>query len=227
MTRTLKFMRLDFLGIKPHMKYVYLAAVAYAIMATSTTGIAGAIGMSLMFSAFFVSYPFAIADKANFNALYSQLAIQRREVVRGRYSFLLATSVVVTTTAGLISLVASLVRQTGGQTISDLIAEALPALAATIMLSGFLQALQLPIFFRLPYEKARVAALFILPVFIGAGSMIMMSGGNTFTEQTLVQALQWFQQNAVFAVAGCVIIWLAVMITSFGLSLKFYQQQDF
>ena len=141
MTRTLKFVRLDYLSIKPYMKYVCLAAIVYSVMATNTTGIAGAIGMSVMFSAFFVSYPFAIADKANFNALYSQLAIQRNEVVRGRYSFLLITSVVTTTAACLISLATSLVRLTGTQTIAVLISEALPALAATIMLSGLLQAL--------------------------------------------------------------------------------------
>ena len=227
MTRICRFMRLDYLSIKPYLTIAFFAAYAFAMTAMSFSDISGAVGMSVIFSAFFVSYPFAVADKANFNALYCQLAISRKEVVKGRYTFLLATSALITIAACVTSLVSSFFRQTADATIPNILPELLPAAAIAILFSGIIQAFQLPIYFRLGYEKARMAAIIPLLAIVGFSSFFMISGPNLNTDQILSNITHWVWNNTFMSIAVALFIWLAIMFASYALSLKFYTQRDF
>jgi hypothetical protein len=162
MNKLRAFIYLDFETVKPYFTIrTLLIFGAVALFLSAVNGsVAMSLGIGLMLGTLFTAYPFAICEQCNLDALYITLAVNRRTVVAGRYLFVLlmnAACIVfsfVFATIGVFGARAFGIFQNGG----------LGSIWSIVFLTGALilvQMIQLPIFFKLGYTRAKF--LSILP----------------------------------------------------------------
>lgn len=159
MNKVISFIRLDLYTIKPYRKSLYFYMALGLIMAIAFKS------LSILSSFFMVSlvlimvYPFTISEKNGMETLYSTLSLRRKNVVIGRYGFVLFIE---TISIIYMSVVAALLSTFF--TIDFSMKETLLTLSMLSMVFSFIISLQYPFFFRFGYTKARTLAN--IPVFV-------------------------------------------------------------
>lgn len=223
MVKTLEFVKLDFRLIKPYLTlknlFIYLAIVL--LMSFYTQNSAAIIGMFMAIGALYVSYPFAVGEKNSIDILYATLSLTRGNVVLGRYVFVLFVDLI----AALLSYLVFL----GVFMVLNLEINALEAVASLIglfFIFSLIQAIQLPIYFKLGYAKAKAFAY--LP-FLGV-PLIVFALAALFQKASLkpviIGMLQWLTANTGLAICLLIVVWLIAAGVSYGLSLHYYKQRD-
>jgi len=224
MNKAIAFVRLDFITVKPYLTVKNLCifvGVALIFLVVNHSA-AGAIGLLMAFAALYASYPFAIGEKSNMDILYTTLSIRRNTVVLGRYLFALTLDIL----AGLFTFVFSFVVLTVMRQDMDLI-EALATILVLFFLFSVIQAVQLPIYFRLNYTKAKFIAYLpfvVFPLAIMAGSHLF---NDLFSAESIIGLFTWFLSNLTATVLSGVAIWLAIMFASYKVAVSFYQKREF
>lgn len=225
MNKALSFVRLDFVTVKPYftLKNFAIIIVAPLIILISTGVSTMTVGMFVIIAVLYVNYPFAVCEKNGMDALYPTLSINRRTVVLGRYLFALAFDLC----AALMGLVLTFVPLSVMQKTVN-VGEMMLTLLATFAVVSLIEAVQLPIYFKLGYSKAKVVAY--LP-FIGFWLAAMAV--NRFLPEvgSLPEEISgffgWFASNPYIAVLFGIIIWFGLMLISYQKSLSYYSKRDF
>lgn len=224
MSKTLSFVRLDFITVKPYLtiKNLLLFITMALIMTIGTDTSASAIGFLMVYAAIYVSYPFAVGEKNGIDALYATLSIKRSTVVLGRYLFALIVDVCAGLLAYVFTFLVMIVMQKNFNAEESFI-----VLLVVFLIYSVIQAVQLPIFFKLGYAKAKF--LSYLP-FIGLSLLIMIS--TNFTKDValinqLIKCFGWFVANPIMAVLCGVVIWLVIMVISYQAACNHYNKRDF
>ena len=224
MNKALKLVRLDFITVKPYLglkSLLIFVGVALIILITDYSA-AAAIGLLMVFAALYVSYPFSVGEKNNIDVLYTILSIKRKTVVLGRYLF----SLILDLCAGLFAFIVSFVALTVMQKSFD----ALESFFVTVILFlifGVIQAVQLPIYFKLGYAKAKLLAylpFFVLPLMTLIFPNIFM---NVFSAELTTTLVDWLAANLLVTILSAGMIWFAIMAISYKISLSFYRKRDF
>jgi hypothetical protein len=229
MAKLVSFARLDFMTVKPYFtgkNLIVYAAIALFISSVSGNAAAG-LGVGMMLGTMFVSYPFAVGEKSNMDALYVTLSVNRSTVVLGRYFFAFAMNVC----AVLFSLALAFAGVFISRTL-DLRAEetnmtdVIGGMAALAVVFIAVQAVQLPILFKFGYTKAKflsqlpfigmMAAFFI---FLAIGQNIGAFQGNS----PFAAAAGNVRLIALFTLLGL----LLIVAASARLSLLFYRKRGF
>ena len=223
MYKALSFIRLDYFTVKPYLtiKNLLIFAVVALTMTVGNSGAGAAIGMLMAFAALYASYPFAMSEKNGMDVLYATLSIKRNTVVLGRYLFTLMLDI----GAGLFAFVFSSITMTLLQREIELTRILLTA-AALFLVFSIIQAIQLPLYFKWGYTKAKLLAylpFIVLPLAIFAGSNLF---GNIFLLDWVAEWSAWFMENMTAAVLTGAVAWLAVMILSYGISRSLYRKRD-
>ena len=159
MNKTLSFMGLDFSLIRPYVKSILFMlglGVAMGGGLKSTTTLSSFFMFSLIL---IMSFPFAVGDKNGLDILYSTLPINRRNVVVGRYLFVLTLEVVFFALALLCSWLLSMVLGVEYILASELFTLCLLSGAFSLVV-----AIQYPIQFKFGYNKAKIGGL--IPLFM-------------------------------------------------------------
>jgi len=224
MSKILLFVKLDFITVKPYLTIKNLFVLLIAVTALSINNAAGGVllGIVMAFALMYSSYPFAVGEKNGIDQLYATLPIGKRNVVLGRYGFVVALDVM----SGIAACIFLFIMQTALQRTFNL-QETLLTVLVLFAVYTFLQAIQLPIYFKLGYAKAKFLAYLPLAVF----PLVTISVGTRFSEVDWIllveNALAWISDNQFFAVAVSVIVWTAIMSVSCGISLSFYKKREF
>jgi hypothetical protein len=224
MNRTLSFVRLDFITVKPYatLKNLIIFVAVALIMIISSGGGSSAIGILMVYAVLFSSYPFAVGEKNGIDALYVTLSIKRSTVVLGRYLF----AIIVDVCAGLLACAftfAILALLRINFTVLETFIEAL----ALLMILSLLQAVQIPIFFKLGYTKAKFMAY--LP-FLGLPLVVISFQylvKDRVSSAQLTGLFEWIAANPVAVVLFCAFLWLAAMAISCKVSQGLYGKRDF
>ena len=223
MYKALSFIRLDYFTVKPYftVRNLLIFAVVALTMTVGNSGAGAAVGMLMAFAALYASYPFAMGEKNGMDVLYATLSIKRNTVVLGRYLFTLMLDI----GAGLFAFVFSSITMTLLQREIELTRILLTA-AALFLVFSIIQAIQLPLYFKWGYTKAKLLAylpFIVLPLAIFAGSNLF---GNIFLLDWVAEWSAWFMENMTAAVLTGAVAWLAVMILSYGISRSLYRKRD-
>lgn len=225
MTKLKKAIHLDYITVKPYftVKNLLIYSVMALFLTTMSDNIASGIGVGLMIATLFVSYPFALCEKSNLDAFYTTLSLNRKTVVLGRYLFTLLLNICavlfsfILATAGLLTAkVAGFSSGIGGEGY----------LESTLLLSAIfilIQAIQLPVFFKLGYTKAKILSVVPFAVLM-AGYMALMAMQNISTG--LANTLEILLVSGLF-IPLILIIMVAIVIISYGLSVAFYKKREF
>ena len=224
MSKVLSFVKLDFVTIKPYMtlKNLILFIAVAVIMTISSDMSASGIGVLMIFAGLYVTYPFAIGEKTDIDALYITLSIKRSTVVLGRYLF----AFVVDVSSGLLAYFFTFVIFTGLKKGFNAI-ESLIIVVVVFFIYSIIQAIQLPIFFKLGYTKAKF--LGYIP-FMGIPLVVVLFGNffkNMVLTEQITNFLNWFETNPIAAVLLGVAFWLMIMAVSYQVSFAYYNKRDF
>lgn len=224
MNKVLAFIRLDFITVKPYLtwKNLIIFSMVALIMIFSSGSSASAIGILMALAALYVSYPFAVGEKSGIDALYITLSIQRGVVVLGRYLFALIIDIC----AGIFAYGFTLVVLTIMKKSFN-VEEALLTIVAMFVVFSVLQAVQLPIFFKLGYTRAKILAY--LP-FLAFPLLILLFAKllkDTISMEQITSFLAWFAANPVIVVLLGAVIWFGLMVISYRASLAYYDKRDF
>ena len=224
MSKTLRFARLDFITIKPYLtwKNLLLLLGIALVMQFGGGGSPASISMIMAFGFTYISYPFAVGEKNGIDALYATLPITRKTVVAGRYVFSLILNILVAAIGVLTILVFSVVFKAEFAAI-----EILMVTLVSIVIFGVIQAMQLPIYFKLGYAKAKFAAflpfgLVPLLVLILSRLSTQMDFGALFSA-----AVAWISNNLGIFGIWCALIWAVGIVLSYFVSVRFYLKREF
>ncbi len=220
------FVRLDYITIKPYMTGKnFLIYVGLALFMTITSGSAvSGIGVGGMMAMLYSSYPFAIGEKSNSDALYVTLAIERKHVVAGRFLFVLTFNLLLMLGAVALGFLGMFIARTIG--VEILVDDPL----AWIVLAAFfavVQAVQLPLYFKLGYAKARFLSVVPFAFFIAFYFGFMTLARD---EQLLANVLNIFNpllENPLLSAALGVAIVVLIVFVSYRLSQVFYRKREF
>ncbi|MDR2700725.1 MAG: ABC-2 transporter permease [Nitrososphaerota archaeon] len=225
MTNLKNFIQLNFMTAKPYFTVKTLLIISMVILfqAIMTGSVFSEIGVGALLGTLFMGYPFASAEKNNLDTLYATLSIKRKAVVAGRYLFALLLNggtilfAFVLASAGLY-----FVGAVGFSYSSIGVSQIEPWIMLAAMFIG-IQAIQLPIYFKVGYAKAKF--LSIVPF------VALIAGYFMFLNVSDVSAgpIGFFDKLAVtgLVVPAIVVVLVGIMFISYGLSAGFYKKREF
>jgi hypothetical protein len=225
MSKALSFTKLDFITIKPFLtlRTIILFAVMSLFFSMTNGNTMIAIGMGIIFAPMFLSYPFAIGEKTNMDALYVTLDADRETVVIGRYLFALAIdflAIAFALAVGAIGSAIYILMGNGAATVSFSPILILTLAGALILL----EAIQLPIYFKMPYTKAKIVTITSLGIVGGLFGLIAGGIGGGLIDPNVFNNI--FASPVLAALIILAVLAIAVII-SYSLSLRFYRKRDF
>lgn len=224
MNEILSFAKLDYITIKCYLTFKNLVIFLsiFAFMGYLTGEVAAPIGMMMMYSTIYASYPFAVGDTNGIDTLYATLPITKNNIVMGRYVFALCLNVIVGIAAFIISGLLMAVIDKG---------YSWSVISATILicfaLFSILEFIQLPIYFKLGYAKAKFLSYLPLvgfPVVVMAVSAIV---GKEKLLPIIENLIIWMQENRLISIIIFVFLWGLIMVCSGLLSYRFYKKREF
>jgi hypothetical protein len=199
-------------------------AVAMFLSAVSTVEIS--IGIGLMLGTLFISYPFAIGEKNNLDALYVTLSVNQKTVVLGRYLFAfflnlcaISFSLVFAMLGVFGARLAGSFQNGGGDSLAFILA--MPAMLLLI------QSVQLPIYFKFGYSKAKFISIVPFALFMAAyGAFVSMAKESGIVTR-LSAFLAGILTNGAFTAALVVSVLAVAVYVSYSLSVAFYSKREF
>ncbi|WP_440896687.1 ABC-2 transporter permease [Amphibacillus sp. Q70] len=217
MNKLYRFIKLDFLTIKPYLtlKNMLIVIGMSAFLSYVNQSAVGSISIVLLFTTIYISYPFAVGDQNGIDSLYIMLGIEKKSVVTGRYLWALLMN--------LIGLFLSIILTVGLSLlfkISINLLEVALTLSAIFMLFTLMQAFQLSMFFKLGYMKAKTMAY--LPMLLMGAIFV----GITVLGRSLSTIFIFIQNHWLFVIMLLVIIWLAAIFGSYAYSVKQYTLRE-
>ncbi|MDR2770672.1 MAG: ABC-2 transporter permease [Clostridiales Family XIII bacterium] len=226
MNKTASFVRLEFITVKPYfaIRNLLIYAAVALFLTTVSGNITSGVGFGMMLGTMFASYPFVLADKSNLDALYVTLSVSRKTVVLGRYLFTLALDVC--------AIACSLVLSAAGVFAVRAFASdpgASDTRWATLVLAAVfiaVQAVQLPIYFKFGYAKAKFFSL--LPfcfVMAAVAALVEISKGDGLPGASALFGRAALGDGAIIP-AACAAL-LLIIFASYRLSLSFYRKRAF
>lgn len=221
MKKVLSCVGLDVKLVKPYAKSVlFLLALGIfmGLMFKSSETLSSYFMMMVMLV---MSYPFAVIDKNHLDVLYGTLSVSRKSIVIGRYVFVL----ILITVCGLLAFGSSLALSAiiGEELI---IPQLLVMLCALFMTVSLVVALQYPIYFKLGYTKAKMAAM--IPLFIVFALIVMIPTLAKLANWnvSLTSLLEGLAQHTAALSIGALLTGMIFLTVSCFVSYKLYLKKD-
>ena len=180
--------------------------------------------VGFMLGLMFTSYPFAVGEKTNMDALYVILSIGRKTVVLGRYVFALFLNICAIVFSFIFALAGFLAAR--AVNFGNRIDEVFWMVLLFAMLFAVIEVIQLPFFFKFGYTKARFLSVLPFIAIMGGYFAYIAMGSNS----ELSGYVTVFFTNTLGAggiVASAVLVLLLLIFVSYRLSLSFYNKREF
>ena len=216
MNKILSFVKLDFITIKPYSSPAALLVVFIAIVLMFPLNSTAA-GMVMILASIYATHPFLLGEKNSLDQLYSTLPISKRDIIIGRYVFVLALHIM----GVIISYIFLFTQQTIIRQSANL-QEILITTLTLFFIFTFFQTIQIPIYFRLGYTKAKF--IVYIPIIIFTILLVLTA---YFSIETLENIFLWILTNQIItAILGAIIL-IVAMFASYNISLHFYKKRAF
>ncbi len=223
MRNALKLTCLDFRTVQPYLtgRTILVLLASMGIFLFFTDGGTAMIAMVMAIGSMFVSYPFAVGEQNGIDTLYATLPLGRRAVVAGRYLFALGMNAAAGVVSYCLLSAAALVRR-----IPFDPNEALAVLMASFVLFTLTGALQLPLYFRLGYARAKMLAYLpyiLLPLMAVGATTLMGDGRWAEVGQRVLGAMT---ANPVVTALAALAVWAGLLALSVWRSLAAYRRRE-
>ena len=222
MKQYLDFVKLDLVTIKPYVTLknflIFGLSTVFVIYGTKTS--VTALGILMGFGTLYITYPFAVGEKNGIDSLYIFLGIKRDTVILGRYLYALVIDLAFCLFGFVVTLLISKLLSYPFSLIDNLM-----VLVFLLLFFTFSQFIQLLIYFKNGYSKARLSAyvpFLIIPVIVVFFGQLYPN----FTEQ-FDSVLTWLTLYPIIPILSIIGIWFVGLFTSLYLSQKYYQKREF
>lgn len=213
MTDSIKFTKLDIFTMKSYfnMNLVLLAVIMlFSYMGSSTLTLYITCSW---FVALMISNIFAIEEKNNLSRLYGTLSIKLKDIVLGRYIFILLNFV---STVFLITILSIIVLFFKSKSID--IQEIILGISTSFLVFSAIVGVQIPIFFKMGYLKARFWSL--IPYIIVLTLVLMTS---------LIDKISFIiyfiiHNQGIFSILGLVSSFI-ILVVSYKISFLLYKSK--
>ena len=224
MNKVLNFTKLDLFTVKPYLtwKVSLLFLGVCAGVGTGTGETAVVVGMCMIYAVIFSSYPFAVGEKNALDTLYATLPVNKKQMVAGRYLF----SICLTLTALILSCILSFILMTVLGKAFDLIITLMSALVCFLLFS-LIEAIQMPIYFKFGYTKAKFLTYIPLMAFPLATVIVSTLVGKNELMPLVTDIMAWIEANMALTTVLCIVLWACIMLLSGMLSYRFYKKREF
>jgi len=226
MSKIAKFITLDIFSVKTEVRpiQVVLALVISAIGFFFMGGYGIALGFLPLVN-IFISAPFAVGDNG-LDSLYVTLFISRKNVVVGRYTYAFAIHIALVCVYFATGMIASGIAGTGLNAIS-----LLAMLLGVFIVATTINAVTIPVMFKIGYRQAK-SLVNMLPLLVVAGSTLLMrfhadASYDVTASLSDTMSDHVFGMESVTLVVAIFVTWVAVMIVSYLVSLRFYAKRYF
>lgn len=222
MSKLTAFVQLDLLTLKPYLKSVVALLGVGAILGFVQRDAYAIVAICIVYVLLIMAYPFTIGEKNTLDMLYATLAIRRRTVVFGRYALTLLVFTVVTLLGVLLAY--GMARLLG-------FPFAWPDMAMLVaiffIVFALAAALQLPLYFKLGYAKARLLTylpLALIPVVLYLFSLV----NDAETIKPLIEQIAaWADANRGLTYLLSLSSGLLILAVSATIARRFYEQREF
>jgi len=223
MNKSLRVAKLDFITIKPYLtwKALLVLIAIFVFVCYGTKEVTFLITMAMMYSITFASYPFAMEERNSIDMLYATLPITKRNIVKGRYIFTLTLNLVMMLLAFIVSiLILNLFN------IDFDVKGGLWTCIFSFVIFSLLESIQLPLYFKLGYSKAKILVYLPFVVFSAIVFFIALKAKEGKVAEFFENISIWFDANKFYTFLFGLIIWLAIMFFSLSLSSRFYEKRE-
>ena len=220
MTQALKFARLQLLAIKPYVKSLLIILVFAVVYAAIMKQPYSLLAMTTIYLILFITYPFVISEKNNLDALYTTLALTRRQVVAGTYLLIIGAELAFDLFALIAArLIAAFLVQPFDWPVA--------LFTAAVCFLGFslVAAFQIPIYFKLGYTKAKLIAY--LPMIFLALPAILLGSLKTQLAPWLAALSGWISSHPMLSIPAPILTAAVFVVASAAVAFTFYRQRDF
>ena len=213
MTGALKIVKLDFLTVKSQAS-LYLSLVAiillFGFMRSSVIVlcITGA-----WYTALMVSNIFIIQEKNHLDRLYGSVAIRLKDIIFGRYVFVLLNYVM---SFAIIIAIYAIISSFQHKTLE--LSDMILGLSLSLLAFSLIVGIQMPLFFKMGYTKAKVWSL--VP-FIAVMALVLIP---SFVS-ALSDAIHSILSNRSILIAGCILASVIVQFLSYRTSVSAYRKR--
>jgi len=228
MNKLKAFTLLDFVTLKPYLtvKNLLIFGVCVIFLSGQRGMLETSFSIGFMLGTLFISYPFAVGEKSNLDALYATLSVDRKTVVLGRYIFLILLDIC----AVAFSFLFTTIGVFGARLANIFQGESGSSLSLNMVMSAVLlliQTIQLPIYFKLGYTKARF--LNILPLAVIFACLVPLVFLTSAGRMTAVAHafLSGISINGAIIAALVVLVLAIAVYVSYTLSVAFYKRREF
>jgi hypothetical protein len=227
MNKLMSFVRLDFVTMKSYFSVMNLVIYATLTLFLTITFGNAAMGIcgGVMIATLSVSQPFAIGEKSSLDAFYPTLSLKRKTVVAGRYLFTLTLNIcavlftIILAFLGLFVAGMTGMIEPGGDTVWILL-----VISATLIV---VQAIQLPLFFKVGYTKARFLSIVPFWVVMALSFAFATFAKNADSFGGMPEVLINLLNNSILLALFSIAILSLVVFASYRLSLSFYRKREF
>ena len=216
------FVRLDFMTVKPYFtgKNVLIFVAAALFMTVTSGSISSGVFFGMMIGTLFISYPFAVGEKSNIDTLYVILSVNRKTIVLGRYVFAFLLNVCAILFVFIIAMVALPLARAFGIG-SDGASEVFMMGVLLAALFAVVQAIQLPIYFKYSYTKAKFISFAPFAAMMAVFVMLTTMSSSSEAINLVSGSIASLNNGGLIV---CAVLALALaMSVSYTLSLSFYK----
>lgn len=223
MNRTFAFVKMDYLIIKQSLtlKTLLLFFFVFSFITFGTRDSLMVVSMLMMYGSIYATTPFSCCEKNGMDILYASLPAKKSNVVTGRYLFAMSFNIITSILAFFASWILSFLLKK-----DFVLQESLILISLGFLLFSLLTALQIPIYFKLGYEKAKLVALLPLTGF----PAIVIGATSVLGEDSLMLMFNdisaWMNENSQLALLFLLIIWFCLIMISYHFSFTFYQKKE-
>lgn len=222
MEKSIKCCKLDFMMIKSYLvKNIVLLLIMSVFISIMNKNVVMILGMMGIYGVMVLSYPFVLEEKNGIDNFYGTLSLNRKIIVRGRYLFTIGLGLL----SGGISLASSIVLNkvmNFGMSVEEIVFASVVMFGIYIILAS----LQMPIYFKFGYTKAKIYAMLpimLIPI-ITVGGTSLVKDKPEFIEKIKYVGTMIENNSLIFGIIIVAVV-LLIMEISFIISSKFYENR--
>ena len=179
MNGAFRIAKLDFFTMKSQAVLYVIMVLIVSMFSIMDSSIIVSFITGAWFTALMASNIFVIQEKNNLNRLYGSVSVELKDIVLGRYIFAFSNYAIYLVTVIVVSLIVSLFRDM----FID-VSNILLGFSLSLLIFSIITGIQMPLFFKLGYTKAKIWAvvpflvvmlLVIIPSFITVLSTFIQS----------------------------------------------------
>lgn len=223
MKKIFNFIKLDFMSIKPYitLKNLLIYIVVALITSFGSESYTSAVAIFITFTMLYATYPFAVGDQNGIDSLYTILGISKKDVVKGRYGFLLIMSIIGMMLGFVVYLLLSFIFKTPIN-----LSEAMFGTVSSILVLSINHFILYPVFFKNGYIKSK-SLVFLPLMIIGLIAILSVQFFKGKNLQILNEITQFLVSNPLLVALAILIIWFVILMISYKKSYKHYVRREF